>query len=167
MPLQRARLRISDYKAGRTNRQKEYERRVREVSLSLTSMVDMFAVLVVYLIINSSNLKDWVAMAAGIELPQAKAEWGQPEMGATIQVKEDMVIGGRDLELVAVKTVTRGQFVVPQIRDYLKKQENKNGYVNVVADYRVPFGAMRRIIASCQNAGFTKVNLAIQPTKAN
>ena len=163
MPLKKARFRISDFSKGRKRRVKEHERRVRVVSLSLTSMVDMFAVLVVYLIINSTSVQEWVQMATGIDLPKAKANWETPERGATLQVTDSMVLGDIDHPLISIDEVSRGPYSVPKIKTYLKSLEKKNKYVNIVGDYKVPFGAMRRIIASCQDAGFENVNLAIEP----
>ncbi|MCB0416423.1 MAG: biopolymer transporter ExbD [Bdellovibrionales bacterium] len=163
MPLQKARLRISDYNRGRKNRLKDQEKKVQEAALSLTSMVDMFATLVVYLIMTSTSLQEWVGLASNIELPKGRYIGESPQKGAAIQVTKDMVFGELDVELISIAQIAKGPFSVAAIKDYLKQQENKNGYVNVVADYSVPFGVMRKIIASCQDAGFKNVNLAIEP----
>lgn len=163
MPLKRARLRISDYNASRKNRLADQEKRVAQVSLSITSMCDLFATLVVYLIVNSSSIQEWIDLAHNIQLPKGKYIGETPQRGATLQVTKDMVYGDRDTTLIAVDKVMKGPFSVKEIVNYLKTQENKHGYVNVVADYHVPFGVMRKVIASCQDAGFKNVNLALEP----
>ncbi len=163
MPLTKARLRISDYSSGRKSRVKNHEKKVAQASLSLTSMVDLFTLLVVYLMLNSGELKEWVDVAAEVQLPKGAFIGQSPERGATIQVSKTTVFGDRDIPLVDVAKVAKGPFSVPEIKEFLKKQDNKNGYVNLVADYSVPFGVMRKVIASCQDAGFNNVNLAIQP----
>lgn len=163
MPLQRARLKISDYNKGRKNRIKADEKRIQAVSLPLTSMVDMFTTLVVYLIFCSADIKDWVSVSNNIDLPKSKATWATPDKGATIQVSQDTVMGDQEKPLITLAKLDRAPFSVPEIKDYLKAQPNKDGYVNVVADRKVPFGAMRKIIASAQDAGFKNVNLAVLP----
>ena len=47
MPITKARLKISDYNEQRKANLRGREGRIRMVSLSLTSMVDMFAILVI------------------------------------------------------------------------------------------------------------------------
>src|SRR5690606_17338924 len=115
-----------------------------------------------YLIINSTSLKEWVDLANNIELPKGKYIGETPPRGATIQVTKDWVLGALDVQLIEVSRIARGPFSIEPIKKYLKQQENKNGYVNVVADYSVPFGVMLSIIASCQDAGFENVNLAME-----
>lgn len=164
MPLKRARRRISDYNSNRQKHNKSLEAAAQAASLPLTSMVDMFSVLVIYLIMNASAVAEWVSLGTKIELPKGKYIGDAPQKGATLQINKEMVFGELDVPLITVEKVQKGPFSVPEIKEYLKKQENKTGYVNVVADAHVPFGVMRRVIASCQDAGFKNVNLAIEPT---
>lgn len=163
MPLTRARLRISDYNKSRKKRTSDTEKNIQAASLPLTSMVDMFTTLVVYLIFCSADLKDWVAISSDIDLPKAKANWATPEKGASLQISKDMVIGDQDKPLISVAKLDAAPFSVPEIKEYLKGQPNKDGYVNVVGDRHVSFGHIRKVIASAQDAGFKNVNLAVSP----
>src|ERR1700722_632705 len=88
MPLHRARLRISDYAEKRKSRSKHQERRIRMVSLSLTSMVDMFAILVIFLLVNTSTVSQWIQVSHNIELPKAKFV-DAPKKAATIQISNE------------------------------------------------------------------------------
>ena len=49
------------------------------------------------------------------------------------------------------------------VREWLASQPKARGFVNIVADAHVPFGAVRRVIATAQDVGYANVNLAVQP----
>jgi biopolymer transport protein TolR len=161
MPLRRARLRISDYTERRKSRLKHQERRIRMVSLSLTSMVDMFAILVIFLLVNSSTVSQWIQVSHNIELPKAKLV-EPPKKAATIQISQDGVFGDEDL-LVSKTAFRTGAGDIPKIKEYLSQFDNKEGFINIVAHTKVPFGIVKRVITTCQTAGFHNVNLAVQP----
>jgi biopolymer transport protein TolR len=160
MPLGKARLRISDYNGNRKKRMGSHERKIRMVSLSLTSMVDMFAILVIFLLTNTNTVTQWIEVSKGIQLPKAKAA-EVPTKAATIQITQTEVFG--DLhKLTNTGDVLNGGPTAEVVKRWLSKQK-KEGYVNIVAHEKVPYGVIRKIVASCQDAGFANVNLAVQP----
>lgn len=161
MPITKARLKISDYNEKRKARLKHQERRIRMVSLSLTSMVDMFAILVIFLLANTTSVTQWLEVGHGIELPKAKSA-DPPPKAATLQISRDTVYGD-DKALMKVAQISGGPVVVEQLQSWLIKRRNKDGYVNIVAHHKTPYGVIRKIIATCQEAGFGNVNLAVQP----
>src|SRR5438034_5609681 len=94
MPLRRARLRISDYNDKRKTRLRSQERRIHMVSLSLTSMVDMFAILVIFLLVNSSSVSQWIEVSHHIELPASKFS-EKPQEASTLELSTEAVFGGK------------------------------------------------------------------------
>jgi len=163
MPLSKARLRISDYKANRKLKGDEKNKKVMAVSLSLTSMVDMFAILVIFLLTNNSSVEEWVSLGHDITLPKAKSS-DQARKTTTISISQQQIFGDEQA-LVDIEKITKGPILVQPLRKWLLslKDRDKGGYVNVVGDERVPYGAVRRVIATCQEAGFMNVNLAVFP----
>ena len=161
MPLTRARLRISDYNENRKARLKTQERRIIMVSLSLTSMVDMFAILVIFLLSNATTVAQWVELSHGIELPKAKYA-DPPPRGASIQISQQAIYG----DTKVLMPLSRGREAISEtVGAWLSKQPKRkgSGYVNIVAHTKVPYGTVKRVIAACQDAGFKNVNLAVQP----
>jgi len=158
MPIERARLKISDYNEARKNRMRNQERRVAVVSLSLTSMVDMFAILVIFLLANSGSFADWVKVGHNINLPHAKSS-EIPAKAATVQVAVDQIFGD-DKPLLTTADAMRS---LEPFRKWLATLEKKDGYINIVAHDRLHYGLMKKIIGACQDAGFHNVNLAVQP----
>lgn len=158
MPITKARLKISDYNENRKSRLRSQERKVRMVSLSLTSMVDMFAILVIFLLASSNTMVEWVRLQHGIELPKAKAS-AVPVKAATIQVARDTVYAD-EKPLMNVGQVTQG---TEALKRWLSKLDKKGGYVNLVAHQKISYGVIKRIVQTCQESGFNNVNLAVQP----
>jgi biopolymer transport protein ExbD len=161
MPIQKARFRISDYNKNRKIRLGKHERKVQMVSLSLTSMVDMFAILVIFLLTSSSSVTQWLEIDHPIDLPKAKAS-DVPQKAATIQISSDAIYGDAK-PLITIREASNSGPTIDVVRRWLARQDKKKGYVNVVADSKVSFGIIRRVVASCQEAGFSNVNLAVQP----
>jgi len=161
MPIGKARLRISDYNQQRKAKLKGRESRIQMVSLSLTSMVDMFAIMVIFLLTNASTVTQWLELDHGILLPKAKFS-ENPSKAATLQLSTDTLYGNKEA-LLSVKQILRGPTTIAPLLTWLKKNGNKDGFVNIVGHEKVPYGAMRRIVATCQEAGFGNVNLAVQP----
>lgn len=163
MPLTRARLRISDYNETRKGRLKKTERSVRMISLSLTSMVDMFAILVIFLLVNSSTVSQWIQVGHGIVLPKA-GKTDQPKKAAAVSIAVDGIYGG-EKRLAKINEVgATGGAPIPQLKAWLRSAEKNDGYVNIVAHVHAPFGLVKRVVATCQEMGFSKVNLAVQPS---
>ena len=158
MPISKARLRISDYNKNRKSKLKNQERKVKSVSLSLTSMVDMFAILVIFLLANSSTFSEWLSVGNGIDLPRAKSNV-VPEKAASVQLSKDtVIIDDKPFMSLAALSTGDGKF-----KAWLNHLEKKNGYINLVAHKTIHFGIIKKVIGLCQDAGFNNVNLAVQP----
>lgn len=162
MPITKARLRISDYNEKRKARLRHQERRIRMVSLSLTSMVDMFAILVIFLLSNSASVSQWIEVSPGIDLPKARAS-DPPPKAAALQISKEFVFANNK-PLIAIPKILGGPATIDAVRAWLVRNAKKDGYVNIVAHQKIQYGVVKRVIATCQEAGFGNVNLAVQPS---
>ncbi|NUM87992.1 MAG: biopolymer transporter ExbD [Bdellovibrionales bacterium] len=163
MPLKRARLQISDYNKKRKSRIAKQERRAMMVNLSLTSMVDMFAILVIFLLANQGTVNDWLKTGKDIDLPKARSEQTPPR-AASLQISLTSVTGD-DKTLMTTAQIRQTTAPISKWLSAVPRPGGKgqDAYVNIVADRRIPFGTIRRVIAACQGSGFGNVNLAVQP----
>jgi biopolymer transport protein ExbD len=163
MPLQKARLRISDYKKKNKNKAADKNKKVAAVALSLTSMVDMFAILVIFLLTNNQTVEDWVKLDHDIHLPQAKTS-DESKKATTLQVSMDGVFAEDKKQLAEISKISKGPLIIPAVKQWLVSvKEKKEGFVNILADERIPYGAIKRVISTCQESGFKNVNLAVFP----
>lgn len=167
MALHKARLKISQYSKFRKHKDDEAKHKMREASLSLTSMVDMFAILVIFLIANNDN-NQWLQVRPDVDLPKA-AYYDMPPQGATIQISEKAIYGDKGVQIVPIAGIMTGPDVVEPLVTWLRSQRkdgeepDEKSFVNIVGHTKVPYGVVRKIVTSCQVAGFANVNLATQP----
>lgn len=160
MPLKKARLRISDYNENRKRNVLKQERRVQAVSLSLTSMVDMFAILVIFLLANNNTTPDWLKLNSNINLPKAKLS-DVPTKAASLEISKESIYGDGK-PLMATKDLLKN---TKALTSWLSTLSNKEGFINVLADESLPFGTIKKISSICQSAGFSNMNLVVQPAQ--
>lgn len=163
MPLHKARLKISDYSRQRKAGVRARERRLHMVTLSLTSMVDMFAILVIFLLTNSTTVSDWMHVEHGIDLPKAK-HVETPKRAPTLQISK-AAIYAEDRELFTVEQLLANDTTPQNLIDWLKAQP-AGSHLNLIGHTSLPFSAIKRLVTACQNAGFSQVNLAVEPIAA-
>ena len=165
MPIGKARLRVSEYNEKRKASVAGQERNVRMVSLSLTSMVDMFAILVIFLLTNSDGGTQWVDLGHGINLPKSSYNAPPPAKGATVQISPEGVFADTTT-IMPSPDVLSGPEINPVFKTWLAGQKSpaeQDFYFNIVSDEHVAFGIIRKLISTAYEVGYTKVNLAIQP----
>lgn len=171
MPLKKARLKISEYSATRKASVSKTERKIRMVSLSLTSMVDMFAILVIFLLSSQDSATPMLDFGHGVQLPKAKTA-APPPQGVTLEVAKSGVYF-QSKKLVDLDNLHSADAkTLAPLRTWLETQlkaelanPNSNKRLNLVADERLPYGTVRRIVAMAKRSGYAELSLAVEPKK--
>jgi biopolymer transport protein ExbD len=143
-------------------------------NLNLTPMVDMFTIIVIYLLQNFSADGEILFMSKEIKLPSITAKL-QLERAPVIGVSDSSIsLNGRFI--VDVSDITRDDtWNVPALEETLleerKKIEQANammnrgadgfkGIVNVQADRKIPFKILKKVMFACNASGFGNINFA-------
>jgi biopolymer transport protein ExbD len=142
--------------------------------LLITPLVDMFVIIVLFLIANFSATGEVLMMTKDIQLPEA-ANVKEVEMHPVVMVSNDQVsvsgtIVGR------VEDLTKDEYLnIPALEEKLrdmKKQfedlhsmangtEGFKGDVNIQANKDVEFRIIKRVMFSCATAGYNNINFAV------
>ena len=127
-------------------------RRSMAASLMLTSLVDAFSILVIFLIMNTANQSE-VVNVDKLQLPQA-SESGMIAEGVTVRIEN----GGFVIE---DKPVKLGDLV----RELKSRNESatvakKEGLI-IVGDRGLDYEALSPVILAGSQAGFTKFKFAV------
>ena len=141
--------------------------------LNLTPMVDMFTIIVIYLLQNFSTNGDILFMTKEIQLPNLTSH-DQLERAPVVSVSAEAVsVNGE--RVVDITDLTQNEMVdVPALKDRMLDEKRKieqtnqafgknepfNGLVNVQADRAVPFKILKKVMFNCALAGFTNLNFA-------
>jgi biopolymer transport protein ExbD len=143
--------------------------------LLITPLVDMFVIIVLFLIANFSATGEVLMMTKDIELPEA-ANVKEVEMHPVVMVSNDQVsvsgtIVGR-VEDFSKDEYLNSPALEEKLRDMKKQYEDlhamakddANGFkgdINIQAHKDVEYAIIKRVMFSCATAGYNNINFAV------
>ncbi len=145
------------------------------VSLNLTAMVDMFTILVIFLI-QLFTASGQVTMNDRIKVPTSVAGSPLEEPGTVVMVNNDGLLLLDNYPIPEAEMGTELDIPIPGMVDRLTKQREfrekiegrdptqpYQGYLIVQADVQTDFRLVRRILTSANMAGWAKVKFVTLP----
>jgi biopolymer transport protein ExbD len=142
--------------------------------LNVTPLVDMFVILVLFLIANFSATGEILNMTKDIQLPTA-THVDELELAPVIMVSnDDIIING--VSVARVADLARDDYVtIPALEEKLREQKKETeelhalandgsafkGVVNIQGHKDVPFRIIKRVMFSCQGGGYGNINFAV------
>ena len=147
--------------------------------LNLTSLMDVFTVLVFFLIFNSSATVETLQTPKQITLPESVVE-AKPRETVVIfvgleevliqgvpvaRVADIQALGNVEIEPISVRLAELSDSVIGLSTQAVAESQE----VTVLADKSVPFSVLKKVMATCTAQGYTRVSLAViqksaQPT---
>jgi len=154
-----------------TRRIKRMERnRVKITKMNLTSLMDVFTILVFFLLVNSGSVEVMEA-PKNVKLPESRVEAKPRETVVIFVSPEEVLVQGTSVAqvtdildgqaanfdpLMARLAELRDNIVGPSTLAMASSQE-----VTILADKSVPFIVIRRIMSVCTGEGYENVSLAV------
>ena len=150
--------------------------RLKITKMNLTSLMDVFTILVFFLLVNSGSV-ELVEAPKNMTLPESRVESKPRETVVIFISPEDVLVQG---EMVArVDDILEGrEGTIDPINIRLAElKENVVGpstmavagsqEVTILADKSVPFVVIRKIMSTCTDEGYENVSLAViqKPTQ--
>lgn len=138
--------------------------------LSLVSLMDVFTILVFFLLTNSAS-DEVLSNPKEIALPDSVVESKPRETIVIFVSPETLLFQGEPImktnELLASK-----KDIIVQLRSKLLEQKNNiigtstkaavdRKEVTLLADKKIPFKVLKKIMSTCTSAGFSKISLAV------
>ena len=153
----------------------------QNADLNITPLVDMFVVIVLFLIANFSATGDILMMSKDIILPEA-ANVQDVQLVPVVMVSMDQVsVSGTVIG--RVEDLTREEYLnIPaleeKLRDMKKQYEDLHSYakdaeggfkgdINIQAHKEVQFKIIKRVMFSCASAGYNNINFATMQLGSN
>lgn len=142
-----------------------------KVTLNLTSMIDMFTILLVFLLKSYSADGQIVTISDQLMLPKARVET-KVELKLEIQINNSViVVDGDPLVTVTPELLESGNSIpelVNRLRDHMEYSRLSRGtlteedmVINIQGDIGIPAILLQRVMASCSEAGYIGQNLAV------
>lgn len=143
----------------------------KKVSLNLTSMIDMFTILVVFLIKSYSAEGQIVTVSDALTLPHSRSE-RTIELNLEILVTGDaIVVDGEPIVSVNEELLSQGNpipILVERLSDHLEYTRQMRGTmdeedmrINIQGDVAIPAILLQRVMSSCAAAGYSSQNLTV------
>ncbi len=143
----------------------------KKVTLNLTSMIDMFTILVVFLLKSYSAEGMLITVSEALTLPSARFEQ-KVQMKLEIQVNmQAIVVDGDPVVAVDTELLSTGNSIpalVRRLKDHLEYTRQFKGSIteddmkiNIQGDIGIPAILLQRVMASCSEAGFSTQNLEV------
>ncbi len=152
-------------------------------SLNLTAMVDMFTILVIFLI-QMFNTSGEVTLSDKIQVPKSLSGALLEEPGTVIMLDDDGSMLLDSETIPASEMGTELDIVIPGMSRLLKERREfdldikkrrgepadptqpYDGVIIIQADIKTDFRQVRRVLASANDAGWAKIKFVTIPMKA-
>ena len=138
--------------------------------LNLVSLMDIFTILVFFLLVNSSDV-EVLQNNKDIELPKSIAEQ-KPDTALVIMVSDkDILVGGRKVADVGPALKSKEK-EINGLKKELEYQASRKPYTNpeqaakgrditVMADASVPYTLLKKVMTTCASTEFRNISLAV------
>lgn len=158
-------------KSMRAKRMSRHHRRMHKTSkLNLVSLMDIFTILVFFLMVNSSDVQI-LQSNKSIKLPESHAEKAPKETLVVMLTESDLVVQGRKLIDVA-QVLREDDDIIAALdkelkyqasrRPTLSKAEIQNGRaVTIMGDEKIPYRLLKKVMATCAQADYRNISLAV------
>ena len=160
-----------------TRRIKRMSRNRGKISkMNLTSLMDVFTILVFFLLVNSGSV-ELVEAPKNVKLPESRIETKPRETVVIFVSPEEVLVQGEVVayvnDIFEGKSGTTGLITarLAELRDSIVGPNTAtiaaSQEVTILADKSVPFIVVRKIMSTCTNEGYENVSLAViqKPTQ--
>ncbi len=144
--------------------------RMKITKMNLTSLMDVFTILVFFLLVNSGSVEVMDAPKT-ITLPESRVDTKPRETVVIIVGEEQVLVQGDAMALVAGILNDEPAALAPIASRLAELKQNIIGpstlavagsrEVTILADRSVPFIVIKRIMSTCTAEGYENVSLAV------
>lgn len=154
----------------RAKRMDRRHKRSRVATVNLVSLMDIFTILVFFLLVNSSNTTQLPNQKA-IQLPESIAEELPKETLVIMVNNNNILVNGRHVESVA-NAIKMPSDTIPELQKELRYQASRapapvnelgvaEREVTIMGDKAIPYKLLRKIMMTCSTNEFSNISLAV------
>ncbi len=163
-------------KSRRAKRMERNHERAKTPGLNLVALMDIFCVIVFFLLVNSSSTQH-IPSSKKLKLPESSSQKVVEESIVIEITRTAVLIQG--ISVIAIdELLTLKQEIIPRLKDELtllsQKYElvesagqKKEYKVTIMGDENISYDLVKKILTTCQEANYTKIAFAtLQSAKA-
>lgn len=150
-------------------------RNTSSVDLNLVSLIDIFTILIFFLLINT-GVADVLPSSKTIKLPESTAEKAPRETVVVMVSQDEIIVDGRKVASVREVINAEGD-LIPGLKaelDLLASRqliragsEAQAKAITIMGDREIPYRLLRKVMVTSARADFTDVSFAVQQKAGN
>lgn len=154
--------------------ERNHKRMAKESKLSLVSLMDIFTILVFFLMFNASDVQV-LQTHKSVSLPESSADQAARETLVLMVNAKDLLLQGQRLADVG-SVISSDSDIIPALETELNYQrgrsanltnaaageEQKAGAITIMGDQAIPYRLLKKIMQTCAQAGYTDISLAVE-----
>jgi biopolymer transport protein ExbD len=153
--------------------QKRAERKGRNqtmVDMNLVSLIDVFTILIFFLLSSASGVELLVSPKA-VKLPESFTEKAPKETILVVVSLSDILVDGRKVASVADVMATKGDLIAPLKEELdllanrvVVRAENQASTkaITIMGDQNIPYQLLRKVMYTSARANFSDVSFAVR-----
>jgi len=144
--------------------------RTRITKMNLTSLMDVFTILVFFLLVNSATT-EVLESPRQIALPESVVESKPRETVVIFVSPTEVMVQGQPVIGTDEILATEGEYLEPVSRRLAELSGNIIGIktkvvaesqeVTILADKSVPFNVVKKVMSTCTSEGYGRISLAV------
>ncbi len=158
-------------KSARAKRMEKHHKRNKGAgALNLVSLMDIFTILVFFLLVNSSDVQT-LPNAKDMKLPESIAEKKPEETVVVLIGKTDILVQGEVVARIEDVMATVGNDI-PELREALMSQNDRvlrraaqddiaGREVTIMGDKEIPYRLLKKVMATCTESDYGQISLAV------
>jgi len=156
---------------------RHHKRKKTSASLNMVSLMDIFTILVFFLLVTSSE-SEALPTPKAIKLPESTAE-KMPKQTIVVMVNNtDIRVNGEFVINVKTALNTRSTTLPPlsaTLKKYIKRERSKQKDVDkkkrrpvtIMGDQKIPYKLLKKIMLTCAQNDFNNISLAVVKKSAS
>jgi biopolymer transport protein ExbD len=145
------------------------ERNKSLVDLNLVSLIDIFTILIFFLLANASEVEVLPSTKA-VRLPESTAEQAPKETVVVVVSDQDILVQGRKVASVPEVMKAEGDLIEPLKAelDYhagrqliRKDKETESKAITIMGDKEIPYRLLRKVMVTCARANYGDISFAV------
>ena len=143
--------------------------RAKLPGINLTSLMDVFTILVFFLLVNSGS--ELLEAPRQLVLPESVVETKPRETVVIYVNKDEVLVQGEPVVRIADILAMNGQDIEPIMTRLAELQDRVIGVrtqavaeskeVTILADKSIPFSVVKQVMSSCTSQGYERISLAV------
>ena len=150
--------------------QRHRKRAHQDNHMALVPFIDMLMIMVVFLLVHNADV-EILPNTKAISIPESISDRDPRPSVVVMITKTELLVDGRVVGTVA-QVAASDALVIPNLRAALKEQADKQlilaaqqsiaeREVTVMGDRDTPYAVLKKVMATCTDADYGKVSLAV------